>query len=306
MAREDKSQTSARTGVGRYVEGVGTRLKRDEDPRSRVGLPERGAKKKSKSKTKAIDAGDRSAFDARATNVAARKAGTRGRTTARGSDDEDTSARGATSSGGRRVKSKAKTKKARGPAQERAREGLRGPSARDARAKGREPRGEHSSAGSAPGIGTITRPVRVGESHFIERDGEDVPPGRRRAAGTVGGRAKPRRDHSPPTRAAKASGGRSTGARGGSGGGRSRPTDAGAHAASGRSGSRKAVKKSTEQAMRPSVRGAASSGEQRGATLGPRKGVRLAGAPSRGTSSKPGLARGSSKSNAGRRSRATT
>ncbi|UJR85978.1 hypothetical protein [Sandaracinus amylolyticus] len=198
---------------------------------------------------------------------------------------------------------KSKRKRQVGQAQERAREGLRGPDARGARATGREPRSEHSRPGSAPGIGTITRPVRVGEGHFIEREGEDVPPGRRRK-GTVGGRAKPRRDHSPPTRVAKASGGRSTGARGGSGGGRSRPSDVGAHASSGRSGSRKAVKKATEHAMRPSIRGAASSGEQRGATLGPRKGVRLAGSTSRGTSSKPGLARGSSKSNAGRRARA--
>jgi hypothetical protein len=81
----------------------------------------------------------------------------------------------------------------------------------------------------------------------------------------------------------------------GRGAGRNRPTDDGAHASSGRSGSRRAVKESTRQQMGSTVRGAGSSGEVRGATTGPRPATRVAGSPTRGTAKK-GARRGSSKS----------
>lgn len=43
MARNDRSQTGARSGIARDVEGVKAVPMRGGDPRSRVGLPERGA-----------------------------------------------------------------------------------------------------------------------------------------------------------------------------------------------------------------------------------------------------------------------
>lgn len=76
---------------------------------------------------------------------------------------------------------------------------------------------------------------------------------------------------------------------------RARQSDGHAHAGSGRSGSQQAVKRASARQTHASVRGAASSGEQRGATTGPRKATRVAGARSRGTD-KPGMRRGSSKS----------
>lgn len=111
------------------------------------------------------------------------------------------------------------------------------------------------------------------------------------------------RADSPPTSRARPDAPRSSGARGGSGGGRNRPTDEGANAGSGRAGSQRAVKDATRHQMNATVRGAASSGEQRGATLGPRPATRLAANETRGTA-KPGIRRGSSKSRSARRSQA--
>ncbi|MDQ3031797.1 MAG: hypothetical protein M3Y87_05220, partial [Myxococcota bacterium] len=84
------------------------------------------------------------------------------------------------------------------------------------------------------------------------------------------------------------------------GAGRTRPSDAGARATSGAAGSRKAVKKATKRKMNATTRGAGSSGEQRGATLGARKSTRNAGSASRGTA-KEGMRRGSTKSRTGRK-----
>jgi len=83
-------------------------------------------------------------------------------------------------------------------------------------------------------------------------------------------------------------------------GGRTRPSDEGASATSGRSGSARAARHAGHHQMNATIRGAASSGEQRGATTGPRKGVRTAASESRGTS-KRGIRRGSIKSQSARR-----
>lgn len=101
-------------------------------------------------------------------------------------------------------------------------------------------------------------------------------------------------DAPPPT------GARRTEARGGSGGGRNRPTNDGASATSGRSGSHRAAKEAGHHQMNATIRGAGSSGEQRGATTGPRKATRTAASETRGTA-KPGIRRGSSKSRSARR-----
>nr|MDQ3035863.1 hypothetical protein [Myxococcota bacterium] len=103
MARVDKSQTGARQGIAKIVDGVRAAPTNDVNPRSRVGLETvaeldaRGDAKQKKSASAAngsgkprarIDAGDRSAFDGRATNVAAREPGARGQRTARGTVDQ--------------------------------------------------------------------------------------------------------------------------------------------------------------------------------------------------------------------------
>lgn len=81
------------------------------------------------------------------------------------------------------------------------------------------------------------------------------------------------------------------------------PTNEGASAASGRSGSHRAAKAAGRHQMNATIRGAGSSGEQRGTTLGPRPATRLAAGTTRGTA-KIGIRRGSSKSNSARRAHA--
>lgn len=134
---------------------------------------------------------------------------------------------------------------------------------------------EHEKAGGRAtrddGSPIVSRPRRLGYgADVVDAEGREHP-------------AAPSRANSPPTREAHVSAPRSGGARGKGGGGRSRPDDTGAHASSGRSGSVRAAKHATYRETHADVRGAASSGEQRGATLSGRPGVRVAGGASSGT-----------------------
>lgn len=145
------------------------------------------------------------------------------------------------------------------------------------------------------GKGSARRPAASGtRSRPSTGTKSDATP-RRAAAGPKSTTARP--GASTPTRAAKPGAARVSAARKAKG--RPRPTE-GAHASSGAAGSRKAVKKATQRRTSPTVRGAASSGSQRGTTLGPRKGTRSAAMPSAGTA-KPGVRRGSAKSGHGRK-----
>ncbi len=74
-------------------------------------------------------------------------------------------------------------------------------------------------------------------------------------------------------------------------------SDEGAHAGAGRAGSVAAAKRAKQLQMRTTIRGAHSSGEVRGTTLGARPGVRAAGSASAGTI-KPGIRRGSRRARA--------
>jgi hypothetical protein len=75
------------------------------------------------------------------------------------------------------------------------------------------------------------------------------------------------------------------------------PSDEGAHASAGRSASVRAAKRAKQHEMRPTVRGAGSSGEARGTTLGARPRTRAAGARTSGTK-KTGARRGARRTSA--------